>query len=160
MDTDAKGQEPVVRLGLADLSEVVRLERACFPYHWTEEQFKLGLGRGAYHVLGIRDGDRLAAYLAFSVIAGEMEILNLAVDPPQRRRGLATRLMAALEEICRARQVVSGFLDVRASNLPAIDLYRKFGFSQCGVRRAYYPDNGEDALLFSREYPNDTTTRR
>ncbi len=142
----------VVRLDMADLPEVVRLERACFAYHWTEEQFKLGLVRGAYHVLGIKDGERLLAYLAFSIIGPEMEILNLAVDPPYRRQGLGARLLAALEAVCRKKNVAQGFLDVKVSNLPAIDLYRKFGFIQCGVRRNYYPDTGEDALLFSRDF--------
>lgn len=145
----------VDRLGPGDLPEVTRLERLCFAYHWTEEQFKLGLERGAFHILGVRVPGGLAAYLAFSLLGGDMEILNLAVDPALRRQGLATRLLHALEAVCREREVTRGFLDVKVSNQAAIDLYGKFGFKQCGVRKKYYPDTGEDALLFSKEYDTD-----
>ncbi|MGE4506795.1 MAG: ribosomal protein S18-alanine N-acetyltransferase [Desulfovibrionaceae bacterium] len=130
---------------------VMELERLCFPYHWTEEQFRLGLERGAFQVLGALDGEALVGYLAFSIILDEMEILNLAVHPAERRRGLGARLLGKLLAVCRERGVRTGFLDVKQSNTPAIDLYLKFGFKKRGVRKRYYPDTGEDALLLSRE---------
>ena len=97
------------------------------------------------------DGE-LAGYLAFSLVAGEMEILNLGVHPRHRRQGLASRLMHAMVKICKEKKAVTGFLDVKASNHAAIDLYRKFGFIQCGIRKRYYPDTKEDALLFCLDF--------
>lgn len=143
----------VVTLGVADLSEVMDLERMCFRTRWTREQFLLGLERKAFRLLGIhnhglRERGVLIAYVAFSVIAGEMEIMNIAAHPFHRRKGLGSRLLAEVLRLCRAEGVAEGFLEVRRSNTRAIDLYEKFGFIQIGTRKNYYPDNQEDALLF------------
>jgi len=135
-------------LGAADLKGVMDLERMCFRTRWTREQFLLGLARGAFRILGTRERGLLIAYAAFSVIAGELELMNIAVHPFHRRKGLGARLMAEMLRLARAEGVVEGFLEVRRSNAGAIDLYRKFGFIQIGTRKNYYPDNKEDALLF------------
>lgn len=135
-------------LGVADIAGVMDLERMCFRTRWTREQFLLGLERRAFRILGVRLRDVLVAYAAFSVIAGEMEILNIAVHPFHRRKGLARLLLADVLEACRAEKVEQGFLEVRRSNAGAIDLYEKFGFIQVGARKNYYPDNHEDALLY------------
>jgi ribosomal-protein-alanine N-acetyltransferase len=140
-------------LGPADLEEVVALERMCFRTHWTREQFLLGLERGAFLVLGIRLRTALAAYAAFSIIAGEMEILNIATHPFHRRKGLGRTLLTEVLRTCSARNVSQGFLEVRRSNAPAIDLYEKFGFILKGTRKNYYPDNNEDALLYCLDFP-------
>lgn len=145
---------PVIEpLGPGDIREIMELERLCFAYHWTEEQFRLGLERGAYHILGLRLDGRMVGYAAFSVIQDEMEIMNLAVHPEFRRRGFGARLLDAVLRHSRAAGAQQGFLDVKESNIPAIDLYRKFGFNQIGVRKRYYPDTREDALLFRCDIP-------
>ncbi len=138
----------VATLGVADLGGVMELERLCFRTRWTREQFLLGLERGAFRILGIRERGVLIAYAAFSVIAGEMEIMNIATHPFHRRKGLGSRLLADVLALCRAEGVDEGFLEVRRSNTGAIDLYEKFGFIKIGTRKNYYPDNKEDALLF------------
>ena len=135
-------------LGPQDVSGVMELERLCFRTHWTRDQFLLGLERHAFRIFGIRERGVLVAYAAFSVIAGEMEILNIATHPFHRRKGMAKKLMAEVLGICRAERVEVGFLEVRRSNIGAIDLYEKFGFIQVGTRKNYYPDNNEDALLY------------
>jgi len=135
-------------LGPQDVTGVMDLERICFRTHWTKDQFLLGLERHAFRIFGIRERGVLVAYAAFSVIAGEMEILNIATHPFHRRKGMAKRLLAQVLEVCRAEQVELGFLEVRRSNTGAIDLYAKFGFTQVGTRKNYYPDNNEDALLY------------
>ena len=140
------------RLGVRDIAGVMQLERLCFRTRWTREQFLLGLERRAFRILGVRESRELVAYVAFSVIAGEMEILNIAVHPIHRRKGLAKRMLAEVLEFCRKEHVQQGFLEVRRSNVAAIDLYRKFGFMQVGTRKNYYPDNNEDALLFRLDF--------
>jgi ribosomal-protein-alanine N-acetyltransferase len=153
-DTTNQGEHrpAVVRLETGDLAAVRALERACFSYHWSEEQFKLGLERGAFHVLGVKVRGELVAYLAFSMVAGEMEILNLGVHPSHRRRGHADNLVRALLHLCRKRGIETGYLDVKPSNEPAIALYEKHGFSCYGRRKNYYPDTGESALLYRFDF--------
>jgi ribosomal-protein-alanine acetyltransferase len=148
--------ESVHVLGPGDVQEVMDLERMCFRTHWTKEQFLLGLERGAFHILGIRLRGVVAAYAAFSVIAGEMELMNIAVHPFHRRKGLAKKLLAEVLAQCEQRKVEQGFLEVRRSNAPAIDLYEKFGFTVQGTRKNYYPDNNEDALLYRLDFPAAT----
>ncbi|MBU1040627.1 MAG: ribosomal protein S18-alanine N-acetyltransferase [Proteobacteria bacterium] len=138
----------VVTLGVTDIGGVMDLERMCFRTHWTREQFLLGLERKAFRILGIHERGVLIAYCAFSVIAGEMEIMNIATHPFHRRKGLGRRLLGEVLRQCRLEGVSEGFLEVRSSNTGAIDLYGKFGFIQIGTRKNYYPDNNEDALLF------------
>lgn len=140
------------RLGVPDIAGVMQLERLCFRTRWTREQFLLGLERGAFRILGVRERQELVGYVAFSIIAQEMEILNIAVHPIHRRKGLARLMLAEVLDICRSERVEQGFLEVRSSNAGAIDLYRKFGFIQRGTRKNYYPDNNEDALLFRLDF--------
>lgn len=140
------------RLEAKDVEAVIRLEKLCFPTRWTREQFLLGLERGAFRIHGIWMLRTLVAYAAFSLIAGEMELLNIAVHPLHRRKGLGRRLLGHVLGICRRERAEEAFLEVRRSNLPAIDLYGKFGFMQVGVRKRYYPDNNEDALLYKLNF--------
>jgi len=142
-------------LGPDDITGVINLERMCFRTNWTRDQFLLGLQRRAFRILGIRMRGVLVSYVAFSVIAQEMEIMNIAAHPFHRRKGLAKCLLAEVLRICREENVLQGFLEVRRSNTGAIDLYEKFGFMQVGTRKEYYPDNKEDALLFRLDF-NDS----
>lgn len=151
-----KQTENVLPLGPDDLADVMELERQCFRTRWTREQFLLGLERGAFHILGVRERGVLIAYAAYSVIVDEMELMNIGVHPFYRRKGHAKELMAEMLRRCRERGVVAGFLEVRTSNAGAIALYRRFGFEQKGLRKGYYPDNGEDALLFRLDFPART----
>lgn len=149
--TKKKISEPYL-LDLSEMGEVMALEKECFEYHWTEEQFRLGLERNAYSIFGWREPDRLVGYLAFSMIADEMEILNLAVSPKFRCRGIGGKLLSSLLGLCVNKNMKSGFLDVKRSNIAAITLYEKKGFFQIGVRKRYYPDTKEDALLYRIDF--------
>lgn len=140
-------------LGAADVDAVMALEGLCFRTRWTREQFLLGLGRGAFRILGAWEEGELVAYLAFSHIAQEMEVMNIATHPQHRRKGLARRLLGRALCLCRDEAAQQCFLEVRRSNAPAIDLYEKFGFIKVGERKNYYPDNNEDALLYRLDFP-------
>jgi len=93
-------------------------------------------------------GEQLAGYICFWVVAGEMQILNVATAPPFRRQGVARRLLEYAFNLAREGMADSAFLEVRLGNHGAIALYRAFGFVDAGVRPEYYSD-GEDALLMS-----------
>lgn len=93
------------------------------------------------------------AFLMCRVVAGEAELLTLAVSPTNRRQGIAHRLMQAFLTECRARAADSVFLEVAEPNLPARSLYAAHGFTKSGIRRAYYhtPDGqAQDALVLAR----------
>jgi len=147
--------QTVVRLTAVDLDEVVELESICFAYHWTREQFLMGLDRGIFTILGTWAAGTLVSYIAFSLIEDEMEILNLAVHPAHRKKGLATLLLTEAFKICRKQGIKKSYLDVKRSNFQAIGLYRKFGYRQTGVRLNYYPDTKEDALLFMYDFTSE-----
>lgn len=142
----------VIPLGASDIDDLIELEKSCFAYHWTRKQFLMGLERGVFKILGIRIHGRLTGYIAFSLIEDEMEILNLAVHSDFRQKKMATFLLERAFEVCRKKGITKSFLDVKESNVPAIELYRKFGYEQIGVRRKYYPDTKEDALLFRHDF--------
>lgn len=161
-DKPQSGRRPISvrRLGPESIPMVMELESLCFAYHWTEEQFRLGMERGAFRVLGVGGRCSLMGYIAYSVIEDEMEILNLAVHPDCRRRGLGGALLAHALEDCRQSGVRVCFLDVKVSNHPAIDLYGRFGFRKIGIRKKYYPDTREDALLFRMDMEEGFSARQ
>jgi ribosomal-protein-alanine N-acetyltransferase len=146
-------RDEVVELGEPDIRDLIELEALCFAYHWTREQFLLGLEGGAFKIIGVRRNGVLAGYMAFSLIADEMEILNLAVHPDYRRQGLGEALLSRSLEISEANGTTKSFLDVKVSNDPALALYRKFGYKKIGVRKKYYPDTKEDDLLLRYDFP-------
>ena len=125
----------VVQLEESSINELVALEKLCFAYHWTSEQFRMGLRDGAYTVLGIFKQGRLSGYIAFSLIKDEMEILNLAVHPDCRRQGIGTALLKKSFEVCKDKGITKSFLDVKESNRAALSLYIEFGYIQIGIMK-------------------------
>ena len=140
----------LLRLTEADLAEVLALEHLAYSQPWTEENFRGEFRRHITLALGLRRGGRLLAHCFFWLLPPEIHLLNLAVRPECRRRGLARRLAAAMESIGRRAGVRSIFLEVRPSNQGAVNLYASRGFKVAGRRPSYYED-GEDALLMTLE---------
>lgn len=94
-----------------------------------------------------------------AAVMDEVELQSIAVDPSARRRGIGAALLEGLVDWAREAGYRTLHLEVRAGNSPALSLYRHFGFVQVGLRRAYYQDNGEDALLLTREIQRAGTPR-
>lgn len=134
----------------ADLPRVIAIEDACYPDPWSETHFRQELQQVHAQVDLCWAGSELAGYLCYWLIAGEMQILNVATAPSFQRRGVARRLMDHAFEVCRARGLDRAYLEVRVGNRPAIELYRGFGFVEDGTRKRYYSD-GEDALLMVKD---------
>lgn len=137
------------RLDADDIESLVELEGRCFSHPWGEKQFKLGLEQNVFYVFGLRDGDSLLAYCSLYMVVGEAEVLNIAVRPESRRQGHGARLLGLVLQIAAKMGMKAAHLEVRVSNIPAQGLYAKFGFEQVGVRKEYYPDTGEDALVMT-----------
>lgn len=106
-----------------------------------------GGGFGLFHLNAAGQG--LLGFLIYRHILDEWELLNVVTEPTARRKGYGLRMTQELILRARAAQAARLMLEVRSKNTPAISLYRKLGFVQDGLRRAYYHDDGDDALLMS-----------
>ena len=138
----------VRRLTFADLPQVVAIERRAFTSPWSLAMFVLELSKPSGICLAAEVEGELTGYLICSRYDTVWHIMNVAVDPDLRRRRIATTLLETL--IARVERDAQLTLEVRRSNAGAIDLYERFGFRAAGVRRRYYQDNGEDALVMWR----------
>jgi [ribosomal protein S18]-alanine N-acetyltransferase len=144
-------QPSIRRLAYSDLPSVIAIERRSFPTPWSLAMFVLELSKPSGICLAATDGDQLAGYLVCSRYDQVWHLMNVAVAPERRRAGLATALIRRLFE--EAGDGLPFTLEVRVSNLQAIAMYEGFGFRSAGVRRRYYHDNGEDALIMWLEQP-------
>ncbi len=135
-------------LGYSDLPQVIAIERRAFPTPWSLAMFVLELSKPSGVCLAAIEERRVVGYLICSRYADVWHLMNIAIDPPVRRRGIATALLG--EMIARAGDEASYTLEVRPSNSHAIALYERFGFRSAGTRRRYYQDTGEDALIMWR----------
>jgi ribosomal-protein-alanine N-acetyltransferase len=139
----------VRKLVYADLPAVMGIERRAFPTPWSLAMFVLELSKPSGRCLAAMRGGRLAGYVICSRYESAWHIMNIAVDPDYHREGIASRLFAELYE--RVGDAGARFtLEVRRSNHGAIELYEREGFRTTGLRRRYYQDNGEDALIMWR----------
>lgn len=133
----------------SDLPRVLAIERESFRAPWTVGMFVLELSKTSCVRLVVVDGDSVIGYLICSRYDSVWHIMNLAVEPELRRGGVASELIEALLERTELKQA-RFTLEVRLSNTAATELYRKHGFLPAGVRKSYYQDNGEDALVMWR----------
>jgi [ribosomal protein S18]-alanine N-acetyltransferase len=137
------------RLSYADLPQVISIERRAFPTPWSLAMFVLELSKPSGICLAaLRDG-RVVGYLICSRYDTVWHVMNVAVDDRLRREGIATTLLTHLFE--RADEPGEQYtLEVRTSNAAAMRLYEQFGFRSAGLRRGYYHDNKEDAVIMWR----------
>jgi ribosomal-protein-alanine N-acetyltransferase len=132
-----------------DLPQVIGVERRVFPTPWSLAMFVLELSKESGVCLAAFSGERLVGYMICSRYDSVWHIMNIAVDLEFQRHGLATALLAEL--YARVDDPRARFtLEVRRSNAVAIHLYEREGFRAAGMRRRYYQDNGEDALVMWR----------
>jgi ribosomal-protein-alanine N-acetyltransferase len=146
----------VVPLTRDNLAEVIRIEARSFSHPWSREIFDRELknrwSTGFVGYLPGADGRPWAAgYVVAWLVVGEVHVLNLAVDPAARRRGVGRALMVHVLTAFDAKGATRATLEVRRSNVGAQALYESLGFVRAGVRRGYYSDNGEDAFVMSAD---------
>jgi ribosomal-protein-alanine N-acetyltransferase len=144
-------------LQLRDLNAIERIERASYPTPWSRSMFASELAKPSSICLGAfdRESGALVGYLVISRYVDAWHVMNVAVAPDHRRRGIATTLLERLFELTAGRGRRGYTLEVRVSNTEAIALYERLGFKARGVRRGYYTDNREDALIMWKD-PIDT----
>ena len=154
--TSADGQPVIRRLTAADLPAIVAIEQDTFTLPWHHNVFASMLTKSEALCLGYVVNGRLAGYLIADMFVDVWHIMNLAVSAACRRRHAASDLLEAYFEITELDGHRGHTLEVRVSNESAIELYRSFGFVATGVRRGYYSDNREDALIMWKEWEGDS----
>lgn len=132
----------------ADIPEAARIEREVYTDPWTEAAFREALNLPHYLFLKAVEGDELAGYCGIQQSFEIADIAKVTVVPKMRGKGVGFRMLRELMEQGRRRGVERYTLEVRSSNARAIALYRKLGFEQEGVRKGFYRDPVEDALIF------------
>jgi ribosomal-protein-alanine N-acetyltransferase len=137
------------RLTYADLPQVIAIERRAFPAPWSLAMFVLELSKPAGICLAAVVDKTVIGYLVCSRYDTVWHVMNVAVDPVLQRKGTGSAMLNhLLREVGDERARYT--LEVRQSNAPAIRLYERFGFRAAGLRRRYYQDNGEDAVIMWR----------
>jgi ribosomal-protein-alanine N-acetyltransferase len=142
-------------LVLDDLEEIDEIERRAYPTPWSRSMFAGELSKPTSICLGAFEADgeagTLVGYLVVSRYVDAWHVMNVAVDPPHRGRGVATMLLERLFELTVDDARRGYTLEVRVSNATAIGLYERLGFTSRGLRRGYYTDNREDALIMWKD---------
>lgn len=134
-----------------DILAIEELEKQCFATPWSYESLKYDImenNRALYLVAEI-EGE-IVGYVGIWKIVDEGHITNVAVSPAHRRKHIASALLETLFRVTERAGVVQHTLEVRAGNEGAIKLYEGFGFKEAGLRKGYYEDNGEDAIIMWR----------
>lgn len=129
------------------IEAILNVSMLSFPITWSKDSFERELtNKYARYMVAVKD-DVVVGFAGMWIIIDEAHITNIAVHPEYRGFGIGNMLMDSLLSICKLENVTAITLEVRVSNQRAINLYKKFGFVEEGIRKEYYEDNKEDALI-------------
>lgn len=131
------------------LKDVYELSKECFSVPWTLDSINNELNNplAKYIIAEDLSTGKVIGFVGVWIIAGEGDITNIAVSPKYRNHGIASNLLINLFDVCKTFNCKDITLEVRASNTPAQNLYKKFNFKEEGIRKGYYSDNCEDAII-------------
>lgn len=135
----------------SDLEAVYRIDQLSFPTPWLESAYLVELSNRSASYFVARLNQQVVAYAGQWVIMDEVHITTLAVDPEYRGRKIGERLLLALLEEAILQGARRATLEVREGNRAAQNLYRKYGFHEAAIRKSYYSDNGENAVVMWAE---------
>ena len=140
----------IERMNETHVAAVAALEKLCFSKPWSENSIASELKNPLSLWMVAVEDDVVCGYIGSQSVMGESDMMNVAVHPDHRRKGLGEKLVLALCDALSGENT-SLTLEVRASNAPAISLYEKLGFVQVGLRKNYYRNPKEDALILRKE---------
>ena len=134
-----------------DLEQIAELEKICFSDPWSIPMLEPELTNPLSHWLVAADGDRVIGYIGSQAVLDGADVMNVAIHPDHRRQGIAELLVTKLSNELSEMRIQFLMLEVRVSNLPAIQLYEKLDFVKVGCRPGYYRHPKEDALIMRKE---------
>jgi ribosomal-protein-alanine N-acetyltransferase len=129
--------------------QILEIENASFPVPWSAKSFEEEINKSISNLWALITDQKLFAYICFWMFDREIHILNFAVHPQKRNMGLGKILLENIIKTRTAGGVENIWLEVRPSNIPALSIYKKFGFIEAGLRKAYYSDSREDAIIMT-----------
>lgn len=142
----------VRRLEISDIDQIEAIEQVSYPAPWSRSMFASELSKpSSMSLAAVAEDGTLVGYLVLSRYVDAWHVMNVAVAPAWRRRGIARALLERVFETTSADARRGYTLEVRVSNVGAIALYERLGFHSRGIRRGYYTDNREDAVIMWRE---------
>ena len=142
----------IIKMNENHVSQVAELEKVCFSDPWSENSVASELNNKLSLWLVAVEGDAVAGYIVSQTVMDETDMMNVAVHPDFRRRGIGESLVLGLVEKLKSLGSHCLTLEVRSSNESAISLYEKLGFTQIGRRKNYYRNPKEDALILRKEW--------
>jgi ribosomal-protein-alanine N-acetyltransferase len=149
---DLSGLIKIRKMTLDDLVQVVAIDQVSFSLPWPQRSFQFELTDNPASRCWVAELDgRVAAMLVGWYIVDELHVATIATHPDFRGQGIGGDLLAHGLRAAKAEGALTSFLEVRAGNLAALEMYRKFGYVESGRREHYYNDNGEDAVLMTLE---------
>lgn len=148
-------QETEIRImSLSDIEQVSVLEQGIFSEPWSRQSFEAVCNKDDKLYLVCDVGGAIAGYCGAWISFDEADITNVAVSGEYRKQGLATQLLERLLDFLCERNVNTVFLEVRCGNIAARSLYTKLGFAESGIRKKYYHNPVEDAVIMTNELKN------
>lgn len=146
-------REIVIRKAIQDdLDSIYEINKNSFTLPWSKEALKADINEHDYAIVFVAEyRGKIVGYADIWTIAGEADLNSIAVNNDFHRLGIGNALTSTMIKTLDSMVTESINLEVRVSNTPAINLYKKYGFRECGIRPNYYLDNGEDALIMKRE---------
>ena len=147
----------IVPMQQSHIAQIAALEKRCFSDPWSENSVRSELMNPLSLWLVAQDGGKVVGYVGSQSVAPEADVMNLAVAPEWRNKGIGRALMTALIAQLHSRGITALFLEVRVGNTPAQNLYRSLGFVEAGRRPKYYVNPTEDALILRKELTDADT---
>ena len=136
--------------------QILEIENSSFPVPWSARAFEEEITKSISNLWAIISEQRLLAYICFWMFDREIHILNFAVHPKKRNLGLGKLLLENIVKAGTAGGIEKIWLEVRPSNIPALSIYKKFGFNEAGRRKSYYSDSKEDAIIMALDIAGNT----
>ena len=140
----------ITRMTDDDVSEIAELEKKCFAVPWSEKSFRDEMQNKLAVYFVAKDNGKCIGYAGFWNVSGEADITNVAVKNSARKKGIAKALLYEMENIA-ANEIKDIFLEVRMSNIAAIGLYTSLGYEKIAVRKRFYSNPVEDAIIMKKK---------
>lgn len=144
-----------VQMNTSHVPQIAELERLCFHDPWSENSIASEVKNALSLWFVAIENDVVVGYVGSQTVLGETDMMNIAVHPDYRKKGIGTGLILTLIHELKQRGSHSLMLEVRVSNEPAISVYKKLGFAEVGRRKNYYRNPKEDALILRKEWKYD-----